>query len=316
MSFLTKITKNYQIMSSEEAQYNIIKKSKEFLEITERYLNLVKANKVNFIGLGNSLSAGWSAVNQDVRPFILKLKKILAEEINNSGIDINFYNYAIAANNSNWQILDFIKQNPTETDVKKHFIADVKQWKEEFDNTLFENYIDLNEAVKLYPDSNTEFLSNYKNDSLTINLLNGCTGAFLNNVTDQFSFENIIKGFKEDKDNLVLLIEYLKNLKEDDKNMIFIGNFPHISTPVGLIANRYLDKIINNDIKTICAENNVNFFAKNQIALLQPFINPVTKKKVIKVDNHPRMDEQYTVLFHYFCDVITTLKNKSRTLTK
>ncbi len=316
MEILTKITKDYQIISSEEAQYNIIKKSKEFLEITERYLNLVKANKVNFIGLGNSLSSGWSAVNQDVRPFILKLKMILNEKIQEAGIDINFYNYSIPANNSNKQILEFIKQNPTETDVKKHFESDVKQWKEYFNNTLFENYIDLNKALKLYPNSNIDFLSNYDNDSVTISLLNGCTGSLLHYLNQKFSLENIHKGFAEDKDNLIILIEYLKKLKENYKNIIFIGNFPYISTPIGLIINRYIDKIINNDIRNICEDNNIYYFGKNQISLLQPFVNPVTKKKVIKVDNHPRMDEQYTVLYHYFCNVISNLEDRSRSLVK
>ena len=65
---------------------------------------------------------------------------------------------------------------------------------------------------------------------------------------------------------------------------------------------------MNNAIKEVCQSQNVYFFNQNQIALFQPFNNPITQKKEIKIDNHPTMDEQYTVLYYYFNYLINLLK--------
>ncbi len=315
VNIITEVTKKYSILSKDEAISRIIDNSDLFFKNLEEYLKLMKIEKVNFVGIGNSLSAGWSAIDQDVRPFILKLQEIMKDQIIKKGFDISFYNYALAANNSNEKILNFLQGNPTEKDVKHHFINDVNQWKKKFDNTLLENYIDLNKALDFYPNSNTAFKNVYCDNILTFTLLNSCTGGFLESLKKK-KLKDMKDSFKKDKEYLVSIIDYLKQLKKENINLISVGNFPYISTSSGVLINKLIDYLINDDIQKICLNNNVTYFNKNQIALFQKYKNPHTIAYGIKVDNHPRMDEQYTVLYYYFNSVTEMLETKKKLLIR
>lgn len=302
----------YPILSKEEAIERITDKFYEFIEVLKAALMTVKCEEVNILGLGNSLTAGWSAIDKDVRPFILKLQNILFDSLNKSGIQVNFHNYSIEDNNSNEEILRFILSNPSEVDVKKRFKEDKESWDQLFYNTPFRNYVDSDIAYSFYPETNYQFLDNYSDKALTITHLNGCTGGFLNSLSKSYEnkFLHIRKSYYEDLCYLRSILLYIKSLHVSEKNIITVGNFPYISTKlVSVLVNGIISNM-NELIKCVSNEEGVYYFNQNQIAFFQEFVNPDTGKLELKLDNHPTIDEQYTVLYHYFNFLIDTLKYK------
>ena len=61
-----------------------------FVRFMGDLLEEAKISKINFVGIGNSISAGWCAVDNDVRPLVMKLEQFLGEGMKGAGIACNF----------------------------------------------------------------------------------------------------------------------------------------------------------------------------------------------------------------------------------
>ena len=311
---LTEINQEkYPVISKEEAIERIKNLSETFIEKLKTNLYITKCEEVNMVGLGNSLSSGWSATDHDVRPFLLKLQAILQEELDHSGVKIDFHNYSLCANNCNEEIYRFLLTNPSELDVKKRFQQDKQSWDYKFYKTFFQNYIPSDIACSYYPETEHRFLEDYHSHSLTITHLNGCTGGILNAFSKNYpdKFLKILESYYEDLEYLKMLILYLKSLKEQERNIITIGNFPYVSTKLGWLMNGIILNM-NKAISKISEEELVYYFDKNQLAFFQEFVNPETNKKELKMDNHPTIEEQYTVLYYYFKTIIQILEDRNK----
>ncbi len=294
MEFLTKITSKYSVLSENAAKEQIMEEGKIFTQIIKQYLCENKLEKAKIVGLGNSLTSGWSATNKDIRPFILKLKELLQQELSKSGVPIEFYNYSILSNETNKDLFSFLASHPTESDVKKKLKGEQK----EIDTAI------LNE---FYPESDIELISCYGYNDLTISFLNCFMGkVFSSNENGQTFFDSL----DEEEAYLRKIIQFLKYLKQgNEKNIITVGNFPFISTQIGKIMNLPIHSI-NKRIKRACEEKNVFYFNANQMAFIQRNEN---HQKLI-LDSHPRIDEQYTILYKYmkYLEEILSLKQNQR----
>jgi len=309
--------KKYPILKKEEAKEQIVKISPKFISALKTILDYYQLKDANIIGIGNSLTSGWSAIDQDVTPFILKLQNILKSELEKADIQVNFYNYSTAAKNSNLEILSFLQTNPTEKDVLERFKKDKEYWDKTFYNTPFRNYIDSEHAYSTYPNTDIHFRDCYQENSLSISLINGCTGGFLNafSKVHNKSHLNVNAFFKEDLLYLKVLLQEIASLQKENQNMMIVGNFPYISTRIGILCNQIIAKM-NQRIQEIAFENQAYFFNKNQLAIFQQFENPNTGKNELKIDNHPTMEEQYTVLYHYFSYLTNLLEIHQNNITK
>lgn len=77
-----------------------------FVEFINDLLEEAKLEKINIVGIGNSISGGWTAVDNDVCPLILKLEPLLRDKSN----DINLSSFALIGNNSNKRIYESLKK--------------------------------------------------------------------------------------------------------------------------------------------------------------------------------------------------------------
>ena len=274
-----------------------------FIEFICDLLEETKLQKVNLIGIGNSISGGWTAVNNDVCPLIDKLRPFLTQKCINAGIDINLNSFALIGDNSNEKIYESLLSNPSLKDIKDFFESMFDTWKVTYNHTLFENYVDKEIALSYYSDSLTRFNDFYKDDALTITNFNGCTGKFLENSLHYF-LEILVNNwsFLEDEINyLNKIIIYLTNLSNN--SYVTIGNFPYL-THNYLFLNKIIASI-NKKIKNGTSNlDKIMYF--NEIKL--ELINHINGK--IKIDNHPSLCLQYTSLCNYLLYLIGTLPNK------
>ena len=79
--------------------------SKVFVKFLNHLMEIMEVNQVNLVGIGNSISGGWTAIDNNVCPWIEKLKPFI--DVNNYDLNIEFANFSIVGNNSNQQIYEF-----------------------------------------------------------------------------------------------------------------------------------------------------------------------------------------------------------------
>lgn len=130
------------------------------------------------IGIGNSISAGWTATNNNVCPWLEKFKPFV-DSNNNLGLKIDFKTFSIAGENSNQQIYEFLYQNPTLDDVKKHFSTVFDNWKRVYQGTCLENYVDKDIAMSFYPSGAEPLQDFYDSQALTITSFLAVQGNYL-----------------------------------------------------------------------------------------------------------------------------------------
>ena len=264
-----------------------------YIEFLCDLLELNQFERINLIGIGNSISAGWTAVDNNVQPLVEKLHEFVDKKCEQAHIDFNLASFSIAGKNSNEEIYKFLISNPSLEDVKKHFEKIFDYWKKEFNGTMLENRIDKEVALSYYySDSKTKFSDFYDKDSLTITSFNGCTGEFLNNPTENLI--GIIKNqwtfLNKELNYLERIITYLENKTE--YSFITVGNFPYI-TRKWLPLKGTIDKI-NEQIEKTTAQHSKSMYF-NGIKL--DLVNIVDGR--IKVDNHPNLLLQYRSLCDY-----------------
>ena len=132
------------------------------------------------LGLGNSISAGWSAINNDVKPLVNKLEDFIMPYSIKYDVPINIRSYILAANNCNQNIYELLKENPDLKKIHDLFLETFLEWKRDFKDTPFENYVDKEIALAFYPENNVKLKDNFGEDKVTFSFFNGSTGLFCN----------------------------------------------------------------------------------------------------------------------------------------
>lgn len=89
--------KTYSLEKSYELLDEI---SKVFLNFMDHLMDFLQVEQVYMIGIGNSISAGWTATNNNVCPWLEKFKPFV-DSNNNLGLKIDFKTFSIAGENSN-----------------------------------------------------------------------------------------------------------------------------------------------------------------------------------------------------------------------
>lgn len=270
-----------------------------FIEFLGILLDLSKCKQINFVGLGNSISAGWTATSNDVRPWLEKVRPFLELKCEKAGIPLNFGTFSIASHNSNQKIYEFLKNNPSEADVKKHFLETFDEWKREFRGTMFENYVEKEIALGYYSDTNKSLLDFYGSDLFTISCFHGCTGEFLDHIDEIFNSGGFEKIFYKELLYLQKTILFLTQIS--DYSYLTVGNFPKISRKSLFLLN-YIINYINKQIKNITLSSEKAMYFEG---IYLDLIHMVDGK--IKIDNHPNLERQYTSLYHYLIFLMDTL---------
>lgn len=268
--------------------------SQQFVAFLNNLMEITEVNEINLIGTGNSISAGWTAVNNNVCPWLDKLKPfVLANK--SADTKINFATFSLAGQNANRNILEFLNNNPSLTDVRNHFITVFDGWKNDFNGTLFENYVDKTAALSFYPEGDKRLFDYYSDESFSITSFFGCTGELINDV-DKIK-DRVLNGeqLKEvialETTYLEKIINLLTNLSEN--SYVTVGNFPLIARKWLFFLNNLINKF-NKEIEKVASNNDKTlYFAEAKLDL----INVYNGK--IKIDNHPNLEWQYTTLYNY-----------------
>ena len=266
-------------------------------------LELVSCENINIVSVGNSISAGWTAIDNNVQPLVEKLHEFMDLKCQRAGINLNLVSFALAGNNSNKNIYEFLIKNPTLGDVKKHFIGIFDEWKSLYNKTPFENYVDKDVALSYYSDSSQRLLDFFNPNTLTIASFNGCTGKFLENPN-----KYLMDALRGNMSFLIAELNYLDEILRmlsqlSPNSYITVGNFPNIARwwiPFHRIIAR-----INNSIRaTATSHNKVLFYDGINIDLVNIFNGK------IKIDNHPTILQQYKSLCDYLLFLMENLPEK------
>ena len=276
-----------------------------FVEFLCDLLEATNLNKVNMVGIGNSISSGWTATDEcpipDVCPWVLKLENYLVNRCKASEIDMSLGSFAIAGENSNKNIYKFILKNPSLRDTRNRFEYTFDRWQEEFKGGLFENDVAKDIAMSYYPDSLTKIKDYYQDGELTITAFNGCTGEFLTRLEHGLF---ATRGFlKEELYYLKMIITYITRLS--DHSYITIGNFPYMTRNYLFINNliAYINRFIKQEAEDKKHVNTMYFDGMSM-----EFFNKYRGK--LKLDNHPSTALLYNALGRYLLFLIETLPSQ------
>lgn len=289
---MAKYTLNESIMLIEEISGTLVLFLGNILEVT-------KTNKIQLVGIGNSISAGWTAIDNNVQPWIKKLSPFIKDKCEKAGIDIGFEAYTLAGSNSNEKIYEFLKENPTLEDVRERFICIFDLWKTNFKGTPFENLVDKDQALQFYNHGKKRFFDCYDDSYFTITSFNGCTGELLDNIAKIFQKNGLNDIMQKElyyMQQILILI-----LRLSTNSYATVGNFPKISRNYLMFLNTIIDKI-NQQIENVVLQNErTMYFDKIALDFVQLFNGKV------KIDNHPDLAQQYYSLYQYIIYLMNTL---------
>lgn len=307
---ITTPLKKYHVLSEAEARTKIKKLSKE---VVDKLLKLQEKEgfaSVTMLGIGNSVASGWSAVSNNVNPLINKLDEYILETAEQQGLDLETHSYVLCSHNSNDKIYEMLLQNPSLSDIKRRFEQSFDEWKEEFRDTAFENYVDRATAMQFYPEGELRFTDNFGSDKLTLTFFNGCSGLImerlyeiLHNPTPK-DIETIFtkSGRKTLYEEEVKYLTKIRDLitGQSDNSYLTIGNFPYFNTIAGYIVNPIVEEI-NQSISTVANHPKTTFYDGMMLSFFQDYDGK------LKVDNHPTVPEQYNSLVGYLEQLTTSL---------
>lgn len=262
-------------------------------------LELTNTNKINLVGIGNSISAGQTATDNNVQPWIKKLSPYICDKCKKAGADIELASFAIAGDNSNEKIYDFLASNPSLENVRNHFIHIFDSWKTEFNGTFLENYVDKDIALQFYLQYDKKFFDYYNSSSFTITSFNGCTGELLKNISLLFQRNGLDSILQKELFYLQQILFLVLELSQN--SYVTVGNFPKISKKVLALLNVIITRI-NKQIEDVTLKNErTMYFDKITLDLIEIFNGK------IKIDNHPNLDWQYYSLYQYIIYLMNNL---------
>lgn len=285
-----------------------------FIDWTEQVLDINDLEKLSIIGVGNSISSGWSNHSDDVKPLISKLDSYILGKANKRGICITTSSFPIAHNNSNENIYKFLSNNPSLSDVRNYFKQTLDAWKTDFGTTPLKYTIDKQSAINLYPDSDLHLDDFFDERTLSLVNFNGFTGEFLSNIKggltnaidrELFFMEKIIELF----------------LSKSNNSYMTVGNFPVFpkANPLNILIN----KKVNSRIQELISKSNkvvpgrVMYFDKTYLNFINlkddealnilEAIRKARSLSIIKIDNHPNTKLQYLYLSRYLLFIMQVL---------
>ena len=101
--------KTYSLEESYEILDNL---TKAFVPFLEHLMEILEVNRVNLVGVGNEVSAGFVNSSIPFTPWLDKLDPFIKAH-NNTGLDINIGSYSLLKNNSNFRIYRYLNSNPS-----------------------------------------------------------------------------------------------------------------------------------------------------------------------------------------------------------
>lgn len=234
-------------------------------------------------------------------------------------VPINIRSYILAANNSNQNIYELLKENPDLKRIHDLFLETFLEWKRDFKDTPFENYVDKEIALAFYPENNVKLKDNFGEDKVTFSFFNGSTGLFCDEyvaISKNLSWQEAKKILTKEGRKKILLEEqkyliYIRDflLKQSKSSYVTIGNFPFCSTPLGAFINPIF-KEFNNYIKSTTNLERTSFYNGITLAFIEQY------EGKLKLDNHPTIEEQYTSLVSYVNHLLKNIANTKRLLKK
>lgn len=280
-----------KIYELEKAQELLESASLTFIDFLKDAMFISKTDEIKFVGIGNSISAGWTATNDNVTPWIEKLKPFLEDKCKKEGVDIDFGAFTLASDNSNQQIYKFLLEDPTKHDVKEHFMQTFDSWKIEFDGTLFENLVDRTTCLECYSDSDRRLTDYFGKNKFTITSFNGCMGELIDSPKDLFTPHGLSKIIDKELLYLERIISLIVALSEN--SYITVGNFPEITKKYLFMLNIIIRKI-NEKIKMTTYKVDKAFYFRG---INMDLIDRIDGK--LKLDNHPNLRRQCLSLYNY-----------------
>lgn len=248
---------------------NITKRQAIRLSEIAKTLNI---NNINFIVIGNSLSAGYS-MSDFVAPFFDQ-KEALKKILNSRGIETYNYNFATPTNNSNEIILDnickdrsieYVKEVLSKelrfekvVDLKRDFyFADVIRYRKEgvipissVKKDVYEKSYKIQEEDKDI--TINSIIKNSDSNTKNIVILNGCTGELMDTI---FRGGSLFKTRDHLKLEMINLSKILSELyKKGEDIIIIVGSIPTFTLKGIPIFSPIIDpynKIISNRVKEI-----------------------------------------------------------------
>lgn len=262
-------------------------------------LEITKTDKIQLVGIGNSISAGWTAVDNNVQPWIKKLSPYIENKCQKAGIDIELLSYAIAGDNSNEKIYNFLKGNFSLEEVRKHFERVFDSWKTEYNGTPLENFVDKDQALSFYEQGEKSFFDCYGDSSFTITSFNGCTGELLSSLSLLFKKNGLDIIMKKELLYLQQLLDLILRLSTN--SYVTVGNFPRISNKYIAFLNAIINRI-NKQIEEVALKNErTMYFDKITLDLIGK------NNGKLKLDNHPNLAGQYYSLYQYIIYLMNNL---------
>ena len=255
-------------------------KYKTLIDILKR-----QDKKVNFVIIGNSLSAGYSII-EDTIPYLYRNQEFI-KELDSNNIFYSIYHFATPRNNENSAILFNLIKEINIKDINTKVDNDIKF----FNNELNWSGINRDKLSKYYDINETENKSVREiledNNAINIIILNCCTGGCLAlfNRGNKLEKALFLKGIFKDLRDYNFILMYLYYINKN--SLLFINSIPNITFPLYRILNLAID-MINFKIKQIS-----NRYC-NTIFIKQPRIKGFYKSNK-QIDFHPN-NKEYEML--------------------
>ena len=277
-----------------------------FLNWSNEILDNNNLEKLSIVGLGNSISSGWTNHSDDVNPLILKLSPFI-EKLAKDESNILLGAFPIGDDNSNTNILKFLSSNPTELDTYNRMNLTLDVWHNDFGKTPLAYTTTKEKALSFYPKNNDIHLTNfYNNKTLTITNFNGFTGELLNKskLTVNKKMELELNSMKE-------IINLILGLS--DHSYLTVGNFPKLvnSYFLNYIIEANINRRIQNQIEKYNdnSDRKILYFDQTYLKFInfnddnvKNIIDAISRRKsldIVKIDNHPNVNLQYLYLCKY-----------------
>lgn len=210
---------------------------------------------LNLIGLGTSLTSGFSATDL-IKPFLNRaedLKKILAE----NGITLNLYNFSTPQKNREKEIHKWIEKDVPMSELNRRTVSSLD---------ALGIKVDTENDYPLEPENDACFRDANKdsgNDSMNIVVYNGFTGSFLDVPSRSGGPDaksmilgalkkgllrlRLFKAFKQDRIGAEAIFQTIQ--AQNPNTQVYVQGIPLIKGVSGFLTKLFL---INRKIKNVC----------------------------------------------------------------